>query len=836
MAAHFRTIVLALLLAAPAAFAQAPSAAWRTMRTAHFRIHYPRDYEAWTMAMASKIESVRDAVVREVGFDPPQTTDVIVENPRAEANGMTISLLDTPRIVLWTEPPEPESSIGEFHDWIELLTVHEMTHLVHLLRPSRNPSQRLAEKLLLPVNPITLSAPRWVLEGYATVIEGRITGSGRPNGAFRAAVLRKWAASGRMPTYAELAGNRRFLGMSMAYLAGSAYLEWLEARSGPDSLRKLWARMTARQTRSFSQAFEGVFGDRPERLYGKFVAELTARPLPPSQEGELWQETSNASGEPAVSPDGKQLAIVLRDANRRATLVIWPTGPNPDEAKYEERIAKMLKRDPQDVAPVRAKPLPREPLHSYSPLDGGDVENPRWLRDSILFSHRQPDLDGFLHYDLFRWFFDDGRVERVTHLADVRDADPLPDGVHAVAVRSRLGFSQIVRVNLVNGAVEAVTPPSLERAYSHPRASSSGALAWAEHSANGWEVVQGDARVAGFSPEWTTSGEVVRVFDGNLYRGPDALTAMSGLALDPAPAPDGSLYFMSLEPDGFVVRRLPAEWRPSPGLRPPSPRARGEGIETRGLPSSHAYGFGRQELALLVGGQYTAFEQHGEIGVRMGDVVGRLDALAIFGDGAALAVAYRGLPVDIGVHLAHASELRGTWDATFPLSSLTLSGGTLRDRRFFEGSFGAHQRDVAAERITLAADSARHERATLAARAKMLRISLIAARNVALGGIATSVEPESLFIARILDPALPRDFDFAQHYRGVRAELVSGPVSLFAQRHHATRDLDLFGIEARLSRDPTPLVKAAGFDITVGVARVRQERATRGWAALRWRP
>jgi len=845
MAAHFRTIVFALLLAAPA-FAQAPSAAWRTMRTAHFRIHYPRDYEAWTMAMASKIESVRDAVVREVGFDPPQTTDVLVENPRAEANGLTIALMDTPRIVLWTEPPEPESSIGEFHDWIELLTVHEMTHLVHLMRPSRNPSQRLAEKLLLPVDPIALSAPRWVLEGYATVIEGRITGSGRPNGAFRAAVLRKWAASGRMPSYAELAGNRRFLGMSMAYLAGSAYLEWLEARSGPDSLRKLWARMTARQTRSFSQAFEGVFGDRPDRLYGKFVAELTARPLPPVQEGELWQETSNASGEPAVSPDGKQLAIVVRDADRRATLVIWPTGPNPDEAKYEERIAKMLKRDPQDVAPVRAKPLPREPLHSYSPLDGGDVENPRWLRDSILFSHRQPDLDGFLHYDLFRWFFDDGRVERVTHLADVRDADPLPDGLHAVAVRSRLGFSQIVRVNLSNGAVEAVTPPSLERAYSHPRASSSGALAWAEHSANGWEVVQGEARVAGFSPEWTASGELVRVFEGDLYRGDEQLTAMSGLALDPAPAPDGAVYFMALEPDGFVVRRLPGEWRPSPGLRPPSPRARGEGIETRGLPSSHAYGLGRQELALLVGGQYTAFERHGEIGVRVGDVVGRLDALAIFGDGAALAVAYRGLPVEIGVHLARSSEISGKWSAVFPLWQAQWRAGTLacrsRDRQeclsstFFEGGFGAHQRDVAAERVDLAADSRRHEHATLAARAKMLRVSLTAARDVALGGVATSVEPESLFIARILDPALPRGFDVAQHYRGGRAELVSGPVSLFAQRHHTTRDLDLFGIEARLSRDPTPLVKAAGFDVTVGVARVRQERATRGWAALRWRP
>ena len=807
------------------------------MRTAHFRIHYPREYEAWTKAMASKIESVRGAVVNAVGFDPPQTTDVVVENPRAEANGMTISLLDTPRIVLWTEPPEPESSIGEFREWIDLLTVHEMTHLIHLLRPSRNPAQRIAEKLFVPVSPIALSAPRWVLEGYATVIEGRLTGSGRPNGAFRAAVLRKWAASGRMPSYAELAGNRRFLGMSMAYLAGSAFLEWLEERSGPGSLQKLWARMTARQSRSFAQAFEGVFGDAPERLYGKFVAELTARPLPPVHEGELWQETSQATGQPAVSPDGKQMAIVLRDAKRHAKLVIWPAGANPEEAKYAERIEKMLKRDPQDVAPVRAKPLSREPLHSYTPPDGGDVESPRWLGDSILFSHRQPDLQGFLHYDLFRWFLDGGRVERITHLADVRDADPLPDGAHAVAVRSRFGFSQVVRVTLADGTIEAITPPSLERAYSHPRASAAGAIAWAEHSEGGWEVVHGGARMPGYSPEWTPSGEIVRVVDGNLYRGDDALTSMSGLAMDPAPAPDGSLSFMSLEPDGFVVRRLPTiAPLPARGERVAEGRVRGA-FAASALPSSHAYGLGRQEFSVLFGGQYTAHERHSEIGVRMGDVVGRLDVLAIFGDGAALAAAYRGLPVDIGLHAyRHGAEVRGTWDAVFPRSSLTLSGGALRSTRFFEGSFGAHQRELSAERIDLAADSEHHQRATLTARAKMLRVSLTGARNVAVGGVATSVEPESLFIARILDPALPRDFDFAGRYRGARAEIVSGPVSLFAQRHHASRDLDLFGIEARLSRYPTPLVKAAGIGVTAGVARVRQERATRAWLALRWRP
>jgi len=55
--------------------------------------------------------------------------------------------------------------------------------------------------------------------------------------------------------------------------------------------------------------------------------------------------------------------------------------------------------------------------------------------------------------------------------------------------------------------------------------------------------------------------DVARIDDGVQY-----VTRTAGAAIDPAPAPDGSLYFMSLEPDGFVVRKL-AEPQPL-GQRP----------------------------------------------------------------------------------------------------------------------------------------------------------------------------------------------------------------------------------------------------------------------------
>src|SRR5258708_36461411 len=96
----------------------------------------------------------------------------------------------------------------------------------------------------LPVGTVALVL-LWVVEGYATVVEGRLTAAGRPNGDLRAAILRRWAQAGRLPGYARLASDSHaWRGMSMAYLLGSAFLEWLEQRAGPGSLKKRSARMT----------------------------------------------------------------------------------------------------------------------------------------------------------------------------------------------------------------------------------------------------------------------------------------------------------------------------------------------------------------------------------------------------------------------------------------------------------------------------------------------------------------------------------------------------------------------------------------------------------------
>ncbi|MBV8200256.1 MAG: PD40 domain-containing protein [Acidobacteria bacterium] len=721
---------------------QGPSGPWRTLTTPHFRVHFPAPFAAWATRAAAGLEALRDREIAEIGFAPAEVVDVVVSDPEADANGAAFPLRGWPRLVLWTSPAPPDSEIGNYRDAIEDLVVHEEAHLVHLLRPSRSPWLGR----LLPTGPIALG-PRWLAEGYATVIEGKLTGSGRPNGDLRAAILRRWAQGGHLPSYGRLAADEHsWRGMSMAYLVGSSFLEWLEQRAGPGSLRKLWARMTARVGRGFDEAFAGIWENSPESLYDRFRAELTWRAMEAERrvqavgplavrEGALWQSLTWTTGAPALSPDGTRLALVRRSRERPPELVVWATAPDQEaERRWQEAQARQQAKDPQDVPALRTRPLPRKPLYTWVAAGGGDPAMPRFLPGgkSLLLVRAMPDGEGFLHPDLFEWRPETGGMRRITRQADLRDPDPSPDGTWAVAVRDRFGLSQLVTVDLASGETRELTAPSLDRLYDRPRlAPDGGRVAFGLHAGGAWKLgvlELGPGRAAGgetelapppggtaSSPAWSPDGRTLYAVVGrggfiDIYAfaarqpgaAPVALTRTQGGAFAPAPTPDGKgLFYLSLEPDGLDLRRLdlgaqrpplPEVAMPSdlaPAVRPAAPAASPPPLSAlsplstaispsplilspppSGPPpgpppaSGQPYGLGRQELLPLAGGAAGNAGGTLELGVRSGDLLGRLDVLALAGigtagapRGGALAAAFRGLPVELGLHAFDVREL-----------------------------------------------------------------------------------------------------------------------------------------------------------------------------------
>jgi hypothetical protein len=400
-------------------------------------------------------------------------------------------------------------------------------------------------------------------------------------------------------------------------------------------------------------------------------------------------------------------------------------------------------------------------------------------------------------------------------------------------------------------------------------------MAWAEHANGEWRIaIDGKPLpVAGaFAPEWGPNGSLFAAIAGRGFidiarvdeAGASYVTRSAGMALSPAPSSDGSLYFMSLDPDGFVVRRL-ADPTPLPpqmlsfdrSLVPALPPPPATPVALHDQPVvPRPYGLGRQEWSPTFGGQYTRFGSTTEFGLRLGDVIGRLDTLILgaistrdMPRGFAIASVWRGMPIAIAAHAfdtreTRGLELRATRDAVFPLSHLSISAGGLaaqhRNRAFLDAHVTTHQRRIASERIDIAADSANHLRATaraaIRARALTFGTALSAGRHLTLGGTASSIEPDSLLLDRILDPALERGSFTATNYRAERFSIGLDNLTAFWQRHHLGSDIDLFGIETTRSVPPMPLVKTPALQLTAGVARVKIERKTRGWVAVRWKP
>jgi hypothetical protein len=497
----------ALFLAAPAA-AQAPGhtpGSWMQVETEHFLFLYPREMEDWALDMARRMESVHQAVTGLIGHVPGRRVTVLVDDPGNVSNG---SMSPGPLLYMWPTPPSPRSMIGENRGWGEILAVHELAHAVHLTRPTRNPLRSFLWRMApLPVQPIMLATPRWLTEGYATYVEGVLTGSGRPHGAWRPAILRTWALEGQLPTYGAVSGTGGYLGGAMAYLVGSAYVEWLVEREerGPAVLPDLWARMTAREVRGFSQAFQGVFGQPPEELYGLFTVDVTEMALEARRavaevggpvEGELFQRLRWSTGDPAVSPDGERIALALASGDEPPRIVVMASTPDTVPTRERERLEEILEKDPQDVAPVRRLPRAQKPEATLQPDFGRPYRNPRWLPDGqgILVVRDVAAGNGLLRPELFLWEWEAGKVRPVTRGQAVREADPAPCGTWAAGTRCLGGRCDLVRVDLASGAVTTLAPSHLLTPYSRPRVSPDGRTIVAGRQLDGlWRLVAMDA-------------------------------------------------------------------------------------------------------------------------------------------------------------------------------------------------------------------------------------------------------------------------------------------------------------------------------------------------------
>lgn len=621
------------------------AADWRTIRTQWFDLHYPTDSEAWAQDLAPRLDAMRDAIAALVGYAPRERTTIVIDDPYNVANGKALPILGAPTVHLWVTPPGPTDQIANHRGWGIKLAAHEFAHVAHLSRPARR-TQWYWHLLPAQVSPLAVFTPRWALEGYATWIEGRLTGSGRPHGAWRPALLRELAVEGRLPSYGALSAGGGYKGGSMAYLAGSAYWEWLAAQRGDSSMTHVFRRQSARVGRSFDEAFRGVYGDSPSVLYGRFAAELTAKSFIVDSAlrrsgmvlGTRLARYAGAVGGPAASRDGQRIALMLPSRGGSAPRVIV-TRPDTQPVSTLERqqVQRQLARDPQDVAAARVYPRLVKPLATLASRRGRTFGNPRFIDAAgtlLLLESWSVQPDATRRPDLMVWNTATNAVMPVTRGAAVQDGDPSPDGSRAAAVRCIGGACSLVLVSLTSGEVTTLKAGSPTRVFSHPRWSPDGSqlvttvqdrdglwrLALVDPASGALSIVTPDDDVNRHSASFSASGrELVYVSEAGgipdieTLRLRDGLrtqrTRVFGSVYEPAPLPGSAVLYLAEYAGGMDLFRVDtsnvvrgeATGTDAAALVPAMPRAREPAMElaVRPVAPPVAYRVGPRRYRLM---------------------------------------------------------------------------------------------------------------------------------------------------------------------------------------------------------------------------------------------
>jgi len=116
---------------ADAAFTYDPALTWQTLHTEHFNIHYHDNEKQLAKETAAIAERAHARLSKYFNWSPVTPTDVVLSDRTDISNG-SASPFPNNLMVLYVTPPDDLNTVEDYNDWLDLLIVHEYTHIIHL--------------------------------------------------------------------------------------------------------------------------------------------------------------------------------------------------------------------------------------------------------------------------------------------------------------------------------------------------------------------------------------------------------------------------------------------------------------------------------------------------------------------------------------------------------------------------------------------------------------------------------------------------------------------------------------------------------------------------------
>jgi len=208
------------------------------LKTEHFKVFFPKDYEKQAEKAAGIAEKKFKIMKNFLGWDPSKKI-IIALYPNYDISNGFATVFPYGFIGLTLNPPSARSSINNYDEWLNLVITHELTHFFHL-----DQSRGLANFLRnifgrAPfVFPHILNSTAW-LEGIAVYSESKNTGFGRLNSSSYLAYIKNNAIFDNFPAYDRIyGGTNLFPGMGSPYIYGAYTIKNLNREQDWEKIKK----------------------------------------------------------------------------------------------------------------------------------------------------------------------------------------------------------------------------------------------------------------------------------------------------------------------------------------------------------------------------------------------------------------------------------------------------------------------------------------------------------------------------------------------------------------------------------------------------------------------
>lgn len=349
---------MTVLSPAPARAAGDPNLKWETFESANFRVTFHSGEREAAQRVIDVAEHALTTLQGELGWTPSEKTEVILTDFTDSANG-SATAIPFNTIRLYLTAPDDLSPLSDVDDWLNGLTVHEYTHILHLDNIRGIPAlvNRVIGKRWAP-NQVQ---PRWILEGLATMEESKHTSGGRMRSGIWNMYLRSDFLENRVATLDQMSHYvRRFPQGNLWYLYGSFFLRWIFNTYGEHAIRAMihdyagqivpWG-INRSIRRATGKTYEELYDAWVQDARTEFQREAEAVREKGLRVGNRVTRIGQSAAYPRWIPPGSWsgmqggLAYFRDDGHTRAGIYAMPPHPRVDgRMRFEERERELMLR------------------------------------------------------------------------------------------------------------------------------------------------------------------------------------------------------------------------------------------------------------------------------------------------------------------------------------------------------------------------------------------------------------------------------------------------------------------------------------------------------------